>query len=154
MSRPRIHPERRTWLAPELARARRTVRLPRTWLASAAARARRGGERGSGTVLLLALVAVLLVVAGLLGLLAAAQLARGRAQTAADLGALAGAAQLLAAGSGDPCAVAGQAVRRNGGTLAACSDDGQGVLTVRVVVPTATGAASAWARAGPASARS
>ncbi|KRD45675.1 hypothetical protein ASE38_08830 [Cellulomonas sp. Root930] len=121
---------------------------------SAAARARRGGDRGSGTVLLLALVAVLLVVAGLLGLLAAAQLARGRAQTAADLGALAGAAQLLAAGSGDPCAVAAQTVRRNGGTLAACSDDGQGVLTVRVAVPTAIGAASAWARAGPASARS
>lgn len=117
-------------------------------------RARRGGDRGSGTVLLLALVAVLLVVAALLGLLAAAQLARGRAQTAADLGALAGATQLLAGGTVDPCAVAGQAVRRNGGTLAACTDDGQGVLTVGVVVRSATGTASAWARAGPASARS
>ena len=114
----------------------------------------RGDDRGSGTVLLLALVAVLLVVAALLGLLASAQLARGRAQTAADLGALAGAAHLLAGRVGDPCAVAGQAVRRNGGTLAACTDDGRGVLTVRVVVQTATGPASAWARAGPASARS
>jgi secretion/DNA translocation related TadE-like protein len=97
---------------------------------------------------------MLLVVAGLLGLLAAAQLARGRAQTAADLAALAGAAHLLAVGAGDPCAVAEEAVRRNGGTLAACADEGQGVLTVRVVVPTATGTAAARARAGPASARS
>ncbi|NUU16080.1 flp pilus-assembly TadE/G-like family protein [Cellulomonas humilata] len=114
----------------------------------------RGDDRGSGTVLLLALVAVLLIVAGLLGLLASVQLARGRAQTAADLGVLAGAAQLLAAGTGDPCATAAQAVRRNGGMLAACTDDGRGVLTVRVLVPTATGTASAWARAGPVSARS
>ena len=53
----------------------------------------RGDDQGSGTVLLLALVAVTLVVAALLGLLGSAQLGRGRAQTAADLGALAAASR-------------------------------------------------------------
>ena len=110
-------------------------------------------ERGSGTVLLLALVAVALVAAALLGLLASAQLARGRAQTAADLGALAGAAGMLAGRSGDPCAAVGEVVRRNGARLAACTDEGAGVVTVRVVVARAGGSATASARAGPTSAR-
>lgn len=116
-------------------------------------RSRTRDDRGSGTVLLLALVAVALVVAALLGLLASAQLARGRAQTAADLGALAGASGMLAGRPGDPCAAVGEVVRRNGGTLGSCADEGAGVLTVRVVVVSATASATAWARAGPASAR-
>ncbi|WP_456788900.1 Rv3654c family TadE-like protein [Cellulomonas sp. P5_C5] len=116
------------------------------------ARARRG-EQGSGTVLLLALVAVALVVAAMLGLLASAQLARGRAQTAADLGALAGAAQLLVGRPGDACATVATVVRSNGARLTSCSDEGAGVVRVRVVVPGAAGSASASARAGPASAR-
>ena len=111
------------------------------------------GEQGSGTVLLLALVAVALVVAGMLGLLASAQLARGRAQTAADLGALAGASGLLSGQPGDPCATVAEVVRRNRGTLSSCTDEGGGVVTVRVVVAAATGSATASARAGPASAR-
>ena len=110
-------------------------------------------DRGSGTVLLLALVAVTLVVAGMLGLLASAQLARGRAQTAADLGALAGAARLLAGEAGSPCATVADVVRRNGGRLASCVDEGAGVLTVQVVVAGRAGTGTAWARAGPASAR-
>ncbi|GEK20091.1 Rv3654c family TadE-like protein [Cellulomonas xylanilytica] len=111
------------------------------------------GEQGSGTVLLLALVAVALVVAAMLGLLASAQLARGRAQSAADLGALAGAAGLLAGQARDPCATAAEVVRRNGGRLSSCTDEGAGVLTVRVAVQGAAGTATASARAGPASAR-
>ncbi|KQS99403.1 Rv3654c family TadE-like protein [Cellulomonas sp. Leaf395] len=111
------------------------------------------GEEGSGTVLLLALIAVALVVAGLLGLLASAQLARGRAQTAADLGALAGASGLLAGQPGDPCATVAEVVRLNRGRLSSCTDAGGGVVTVRVVVAAATGSATASARAGPASAR-
>ena len=116
---------------------------------------RGGGTRddGSGTVLLLALVAVALLVAAMLGLLASAQLARGRAQSAADLGALAGAASMLAGRPGDPCTAATEVVRRNGGRLASCVDEGGGVLTVRVVVASRTGSATASARAGPASAR-
>lgn len=113
-----------------------------------------GDDRGSGTVLVLALVAVALVVAAMLGLLGSAQLGRGRAQTAADLGALAGASRLLAGGSpGDPCPVAAEVVRRNGARLTSCTDEGAGVVTVRVVVRGAAGSATASARAGPTSAR-
>ncbi|GEL96824.1 Rv3654c family TadE-like protein [Cellulomonas terrae] len=112
-----------------------------------------GDDRGSGTVLLLALVAVVLVVAALLGLLGSAQLGRGRAQTAADLGALAGASQVLAGQPGDPCPVAAEVVRRNGARLSSCTHEGAGVVTVRVVVRGAAGSATASARAGPASAR-
>ena len=112
-----------------------------------------GYDEGSGTVLLLALVAITLVVASLLGLLASAQLARGRAQTAADLGALAGSARLLAGHSGDPCATVAAVVSRNRATLSSCVDEGGGVVVVRVVVPRAGGAATASARAGPSSAR-
>ncbi|MDQ0375172.1 Rv3654c family TadE-like protein [Cellulomonas humilata] len=113
----------------------------------------RRSDRGSGTVLLLALVAVALVVATLLGLLASAQLGRGRAQTAADLGALAGAARLLAGQPGDPCPTAAEVVRRNGARLSSCTDEGAGVVTVRVLVRGAAGSATASARAGPTSAR-
>ena len=113
----------------------------------------RGDDQGSGTVLLLALVAVTLVVAGLLGLLGSAQLGRGRAQTAADLGALAGAARLLAGQPGDPCPTAAEVVRRNGARLSSCTDEGAGVVTVRVAVRGSAGSATASARAGPPSAR-
>jgi len=110
-------------------------------------------DQGSGTVLLLALVAVMLVAASLLGLLASAQLARGRAQSAADLGALAGASRLLAGHPGDPCTTVAAVVRRNHGTLSSCTDEGAGVLVVQVVVSSAGGTATASARAGPTSAR-
>ncbi|WP_456844413.1 Rv3654c family TadE-like protein [Cellulomonas sp. P5_C6] len=109
-------------------------------------------DRGSGTVLLLAVVGAAVSVAAMLGLLGSAQLARGRAQTAADLGALAGASRLLDA-AGDPCELAGEVVGRNGARLAGCVDEGGGVVTVRVVVPGPAGDAVAAARAGPASAR-
>ena len=128
---------------------RRDLRLVRRRLGVSGVR----GDRGSGTVLLLALVAVALVVAAMLGLLASAQLARGRAQSAADLGALAGAARLLAGHAGDPCATAAQVVRRNHAALSSCTDEGAGVVTVEVVVEGAAGSATASARAGPASAR-
>ena len=114
---------------------------------------RRLDDRGSGTVLLLALVAVALVVAAMLGLLASAQLGRGRAQTAADLGALAGAARLLAGQPGDPCPTVAEVVRRNRVSLWSCTDEGAGVVTVRVVVRGPAGSATASARAGPTSAR-
>jgi secretion/DNA translocation related TadE-like protein len=104
-------------------------------------------------VLLLGLVCVVILMAAFLGLLASAQSARGRAQAAADLAALAGASRLLPLGGGDPCGVAARTAERNGGRLAACEDQGRGVVRVRVVVPTRAGTARAEARAGPASSR-
>lgn len=108
----------------------------------------RRDDRGSGTVLLLAIVGVLGLVAVVLGLLAAAQNARGRAQSAADLAALA-AASAWRDGWGDPCAVAAEAVRRNGGRLVACDALAGGVVTVVAAARSPAGAATADARAGP-----
>jgi secretion/DNA translocation related TadE-like protein len=117
-------------------------------------------DRGSGTVLLLGVVAVVVVLAAGLGLLVSAQLARGRAQAAADLAALAaadelrgGPAGLGAAVGGSPCGVAGAVAERNGGRLISCRAEGLGVVRVQVAVGGRAGTASADARAGPVSAR-
>lgn len=119
------------------------------WCADPVERADR--DRGSGTVLVLALVASALVLAGLLGLLASAQGARGRAQTAADLAALAGAHRALTGADG-ACAVAGQVAARNGARLDACRQAPGAVVEVVAGVPGVWGTATAAARAGPRSA--
>jgi len=116
-------------------------------------RQRLGGDDGSATVLLLGVVGALVVVASLLAALGSAQLGRARAQSAADLGALAAAEALRSGGVPDPCQVAAQTVERNGATLVSCTDEGQGVMLVRAERNTVAGTASAQARAGPATAR-
>ncbi|NKY12332.1 Rv3654c family TadE-like protein [Cellulomonas hominis] len=105
-------------------------------------------DRGSGAVLVIALVAVSVLLAAALGLLVAAQGARGRARTAADLGALAASERLLA-GAGDGCGLAGEVAARNGATLQACTQHGGAVVTVRAAVALPWGTAVAEARAGP-----
>ncbi len=99
-------------------------------------------------MLVLALVGVAVLLAGALGVLAAAQAARVRAQTAADLGALAAAERLLR-GRDDPCGVAGTVVARNGAVLAGCAPGPGGVVDVRATVGLPVGEAVATARAGP-----
>lgn len=111
----------------------------------------RTGERGAGTVLALAVVAGVVMLCGWLALLAQAQTTRGRAQIAADLGALAGATALRA--SVDACGVAGTAVEHNGARLTDCELLGDGQVRVRTVVTGSVGRAGAAARAGPASTR-
>lgn len=79
------------------------------------------GDRGSGTVLAVSLIAVLatLLVAGLL--VAAVAVAGQRARTAADLAALAGAgAALDGAAEARVCEVARQVVVRNGAEAVQC----------------------------------
>jgi secretion/DNA translocation related TadE-like protein len=79
------------------------------------------GDRGSGTVLAVSLMAVLvtLLVAGLL--VAAVAVAGQRARTAADLAALAGAgAALDGAAEARVCEVARQVVVRNGAEAVQC----------------------------------
>jgi len=105
----------------------------------------------------LAAAAVVVLLALAVGTLGAAQRARGSAQAAADLGALA-AATAWRQGA-DPCATAAEAVRRNGASVETCVPEGGGVVTVRVsrevqgpaVGPWAAGLgdAAAHARAGP-----
>ncbi|WP_369370696.1 Rv3654c family TadE-like protein [Promicromonospora sp. Populi] len=112
-------------------------------------------ERGSGTVLILGIVAAVLLLAVGIAALGAAQNTRGAAQSAADLGALAGAAALR--DGFDPCGTAGAAVARNRAEIESCGVLGAGV--VRVVVTRAAsgpggafgalGQARASARAGP-----
>lgn len=76
---------------------------------TASLRADAAGESGSGTVLALGVIAVLLALAvGLTGLIQA-QAASGRARLAADLAALGGATALSSVlAPADPCAVAHQ----------------------------------------------
>ncbi|MCP2285003.1 helicase/secretion neighborhood TadE-like protein [Promicromonospora umidemergens] len=112
----------------------------------------RASERGAGTVLVLGVVAAVLLLAVGIAALGAAQNARGTAQAAADLGALAGATALR--DGFDPCGTAGGTVRRNGAEIASCEVFGGGV--VRVVATRevsgpggALGEARASARAGP-----
>ncbi|HET6153836.1 MAG TPA: Rv3654c family TadE-like protein [Marmoricola sp.] len=108
-------------------------------------------QDGSGTVLALTVI-ILLVTVGLVATSATgAVVAQRRVQTAADLAALAGA---RAAQQGrDPCPAAAAIARRNGATTATCSSDGSDVLvttTVTARLLPGTRTLQARARAGPA----
>jgi secretion/DNA translocation related TadE-like protein len=109
----------------------------------------RQGERGAGTVLLLAVVLVGLLVAAGLATVASAHAARGRAQAAADLAALAGATALGRHPADEACRLAGEAARRNGAELRSCHDEPVRVLVVEVAASGAGMVAVASARAGP-----
>ncbi len=111
-------------------------------------------DRGSGTLLVVGAVGVVLaLVVGALGVVAAV-VASHRAQSAADLAALAAAGALV---RGEPpaaaCALAGRIAGRGGAGVVSCrtGDDLSVEVLVRVVaaVPQ-VGAAVARSRAGPA----
>lgn len=110
-----------------------------------------GRDRGAATVLTCVMTVVLLVMTGLAVHMGAAVLARQRAETGADLAALAGAAQLLR-GAEVACAAAGVVARANGAAMTGCRTDGLDLL-VEVRVDLASGAfggsAQGRARAGP-----
>jgi len=105
-------------------------------------------------VLGLALIAVLLTLTLAVVGLSRAVHARGTAQVAADLGALAAAEALhdLSAAHLDPCTVAGQVVAANGAEVTGCRTEGADVVvSTRVPLADGTGlAARAVARAAPA----
>jgi secretion/DNA translocation related TadE-like protein len=117
----------------------------------ASRRGRRGDEQGIATVWGAALVAVLSVVtfvaAGATGLVGA----RHRAESAADLAALAGA--VAARDGADACAAAAEVAGANDGELLTCAESDRAVeVTVGVLTPVLWGAT--WqqvgaARAGP-----
>ena len=114
-------------------------------------RAGGGGDEGVSTVFGALMVGLLIVVTGVCVRLGGAMLARQRAETAADLGALAGAAQELG-GPDVACAGARRVVVANGGRLVSCVLDQWDVLVaVEVPVVAFGGVASARARAGPVS---
>lgn len=114
-------------------------------------------ERGSATITALATIAAALIVLIGLMLVSGVAAARGRAQSAADLSALA-AARALHNLQGDPCAIAARVVWANGAILTGCATEGVDVVVSAAVgvewMGRATGlTASASARAGPADPR-
>jgi len=118
------------------------------------------GDRGSGTLLAIAVLAVVGAVALFAGALGGAAVAHGRAQGAADLSALTAAYTardqralgLLEAGPGrsedSACGRANEVALANRSALESCFVDGSGAVTVEVSVGTAWGNAQASARAG------
>ena len=111
-------------------------------------------DHGSATVLVLAVLGVLLVVAAAAFTLVGAVVASHRAHAAADLSALAGAALLVQGqGPGSACVRAAAAARRNDAVSVSCRAGADLSIEVVVSVPAripGLGAASARARAGPA----
>lgn len=87
-------------------------------------------------------------VIGGMALLGTGALAQSRAATAADLASLAG-ADALAAAHAQPCAVAGEAVSRNGAELLRCELRDWDVLIEVQVAAGPLPAATARSRAGP-----
>ena len=109
-------------------------------------------DRGAATVFVLAF-GLILVAAGLAGAsIGTARVARHQAHHAADLGALAGAAEAI---YGEPaaCARAGRFVEANGARMTRCTVDGlEIVVEAEVAVHILPGMlrhAAAKARAGP-----
>lgn len=113
----------------------------------------RSNERGSGTVLALGIIGVLVVITVAISGLIQAQVASGRARSAADLSALAGATALSSVlAPADPCATAGRVAQANGAVLESCVVDGEDVVVTVSVHTTVLGVprqAQSAARAGP-----
>lgn len=110
-----------------------------------------GRDRGAATLVACVGAMVLLIVTGLAVHVGAAILARQRAETGADLAALAGAAQLLR-GAEIACTAADQVARANGVEVTGCRTDGLDLLVevaAEVGGGSFGGSAVGRARAGP-----
>ena len=119
-----------------------------------ARRVRRRSDEGSGSVLTLAVAAVLVVLAVGLGLHVQATIAHTRAQLVADLSALAAAREAQRAAFGepgavDPCARAGEVAAHNGGVVVRCGAGAGGRVAIEATVAVPLGTARAHALAGP-----
>jgi secretion/DNA translocation related TadE-like protein len=107
------------------------------------------GDAGVATVFAALVVGLLILVTGIGLRLGGAMIARQHAETAADLGALAGAARILQ-GEAAACARAAEVVEANHGAITSCTADGLDLLVQTAVpVPGWGDAATAKARAGP-----
>jgi secretion/DNA translocation related TadE-like protein len=110
------------------------------------------GDRGSGALWVLAVSLIVVLSAALGAVRGIAALARHRAESAADLAALAGAVHAVS-GADDVCGAARSIAARNAARLTTCSVDGS-VVTITVSCAL-TGGLGRWraqasARAGPA----
>lgn len=111
----------------------------------------RSSERGSGTVLAMALGLLVILATALIVLLSQSAVMASRAAAAADLAALAAADAARGLTAGEPCRVAEEVARRNGARLLSCWEGAGGTVLVRTELSTGTalGAATADARTGP-----
>ncbi|WP_342750303.1 Rv3654c family TadE-like protein [Brevibacterium ihuae] len=108
-------------------------------------------DRGSSTVLAVALGAGALTLVGLLGLGAQAFLAHARVDAAADLAAIAAADAARGITPGDPCEVAGQTAEHSGAEVTECiarSDLGTAKVVTEIDLPAPLGKVTATAVAG------
>lgn len=113
-------------------------------------------ERGSGTVLALGLVFVLLIFFVVIAGVITAVSAQHKAMAAADLSALAAADTARGLREGEPCTVAAEIARANHAELKGCAqpEGYSGIVDVRTTVPiggpfTWLGSAEGLSRAGP-----
>ncbi|PVZ09384.1 Rv3654c family TadE-like protein [Actinomycetospora cinnamomea] len=122
---------------------------------TAGGRWRRAEDTGAVTVLAAAAVGVLVLLLGLGLQVGAATLARHRAETAADLAALAGAREVVR-GRDVACARAADVVATNGARLVHCAVEGWTVIVITAsacgCMPSVSGDAAGHARAGPVAA--
>ena len=109
----------------------------------------RRSERGSGSVLVVALLGALVTLTAVLLPVLALLPAHQSAQGAADAAALAAADVASGLVSGVPCATAARAAELNGARLVACSVDGL-IATVSVSRTAGGFPIGSRARAGPA----
>src|SRR3569833_778603 len=86
------------------------------------------GDRGSGTIWMLALIALTWSVAAMAMTVGGVRVARHRAYAAADLAALA-AASLSAVGLRRACLLAARIARTSGGRLSRCALRGRGQMS-------------------------
>jgi secretion/DNA translocation related TadE-like protein len=96
------------------------------------------GERGSVSVVSVAILLVTMVLALGATDLAGVLIAASRAQTAADAGALAAAQSIAFPGGAEPGAIAADLAARNGGRLRSCACE-PGTLEARVEVEVPVG---------------
>jgi secretion/DNA translocation related TadE-like protein len=110
-------------------------------------------QRGSGTVLVLAVVVLLVTITVAVSVLAGVLAARHRAGRAADLAALSGAASLWTSAA-TVCRSAAAVAAANGARLVGCTVAGDAVLVRVAVTPDGwgrrVGPVQRSARAGPA----
>jgi secretion/DNA translocation related TadE-like protein len=114
---------------------------------------RAGRERGSATIWMVGFMALIFAVAAAVTFAGMARVARHRAQSAADLSALA-AARLAFADPARGCTEASSLAVGNGAKVTHCSIDGDGIAGIRVAMRfslpvTGEVTVTAEARAGP-----
>ncbi|MFC7645913.1 Rv3654c family TadE-like protein [Streptosporangium lutulentum] len=108
-------------------------RPERMWAGDRAAGDRAERERGSATIWMVGLMTLIFVVATAVAFAGMARVARHRAQSAADLSALA-AARLAFADPNRGCAEASTLAVGNGAKITRCSIDGGGIAAIQVAV--------------------